>query len=397
MKKIIRTQYLEKLISVKGTPDIKVITGIRRCGKSVLLSDYMEYIEKNDKNANIVFVNFQEIEFDDLKEYKQLHEYILSKYIKDKNNYLFIDEVQMCNKFELAINSIHCKEIFDIYITGSNAFLMSSDLSTLFTGRTFSIDVYPFSFNEYLEFSSEDKEKGFNNYLKYGGMPGSYVYEEEKKKYEYLNDIFDTVILRDIVSKYGLRDYEVLENLSSFLIDNISNLTSTNKISSIMRSNNLSVNHVTIGNYMKYLCDAYVFYKAKRYDLKGKLYLSTSEKYYLSDHSFKYSKLGMKNLDIGRVYENIVYMELLRRGYTVYVGKLYDKEVDFVATRWGEQIYIQVSSYMEDSSVLEREIKPLLSIKDGYPKMIIARTHQDDFSHDGVIITDIVKWLSESK
>jgi len=397
MKKIIRNKYLNSLIELKGTPDIKVITGIRRCGKSVLLEDYIEYIKSNDSDANIVYVNFQNIEFDNIKEYHKLNEYILSKYEKEKTNYLFIDEVQMCEKFELTINSIHSQRIFDIYITGSNAFLMSSDLATLFTGRTVTIEVYPFSFKEYLEYSNEEKEEGFKNYTKYGGMAGSYLYNDEKRKYGYLKDVFDTVILRDIVSKYNIKDYEVLENLSSFLIDNISNLTSPNKISSILSSNNIPGHHTTIGNYINYLCNAYVFYKAKRYDLKGKKYLSTSEKYYLADHSFKYAKLGTKNLDIGRVYENMVYIELLRRGYDVYIGKLYEKEVDFVAVRGNEQIYIQVSSYMEEKATVDREVKQLLSIKDAYPKMIIARTHQDEYTIEGVKVIDIIEWLLNSQ
>ncbi len=392
MKKIKRENYLNKIISYKDTPDIKIITGIRRSGKSELLLDYIDYLKSN-KNINIIFINFFDIEFEHLKEYHKLNDYILEKYNKAKQNYLFIDEVQLCKNFEITINSLHAKKMFDIYLTGSNAFLLSSDLATLFTGRTCKIEMYPFSFKEYLLYSNDNKEVGFNNYIKYGGMPGSYVYNDEEQKYNYLNDIFDTVILRDLVERHNVKDFLVLENLSSFLMDNISNLTTPKKVSEILANNKFEASHNTIGNYIKYLCESYIFYKAKRYDLKGKKYLATSEKYYLSDHSFRYAKLGIRNLDLGRVYENVVYMELLRRGYTVYIGKLYEKEIDFVATKRNEQIYIQVSSFIEEESTFKREYEPLIKIKDNYPKYIIAKTNQEKYMHDGIIVVDIIEWL----
>lgn len=395
MKKIERKKYLQELISSKDIPTIKVITGIRRSGKSEILKDYISYLANEDVDSNIVYINFQDLDFDDLKDYHRLNKYIVDKYKLDKRNYLFIDEIQMCPNFELVINSIHSKEMYDIYITGSNAFLLSSDLATLFTGRTTKIEMYPFSFQEYLLYSGLDIESGFEKYVKYGGMPGSYVFVDEKQRVNYLNDVFDTIILKDIVVRNKVQDSTMLFNISDFLMDNISNLTTPNKVSDILAANKYQASHNTVNNYITYLCEAFVFYKAKRYDLKGKKHLATSEKYYLSDHSFRFSKLGTRSLDLGRIYENIVYLELLRRGYSVYVGKLYDKEIDFVAMKNEEKIYIQVSSFIDNPETFEREYKPLLSIKDAYQKIIIARTHQDEYSFEGIKVFDIAIWLSK--
>ena len=397
MKLIERSFYLNQLKSVQNTPDIKVITGVRRCGKSKLLTSFIEHINK-DKNANVVYINMQETENEHLLEYHALYDYILQRYDSSKDNYLFIDEVQLCPQFEKAINSIHTKEIYDIYVTGSNAFLLSSDLATLFTGRTFVIEVFPFSFNEFLEyFNRSDYDLAFNDYLKIGGFAGSYLYKELEQKYNYLQkDVYETIVTRDIVTKYKIRNKGLFENLTHFLIDNISNLSSARNIVNYLTSSKSKVSHNTIINYIKYLCNAFVFYEVKRFDLKGKKYLSTDQKYYLVDHAIKYAILGSKNQDLGRVLENIVYMELKRRGYEVYVGKLYKKEIDFVAIKRNEQIYIQVSTFLDDENTMKRELDPLLNIKDGYPKVIIARTHQDKYSVDGIEVIDIAEWLMDN-
>lgn len=396
MKLIKRDFYLNKLIQVKNTPDIKVITGIRRCGKSKLMDSFKDYLKENEPNSNIIHINFELQKYEHFTEYHHLHEYIEDRYIKKTNNYLLIDEIQLCNNFEKTINSLHSSEKYDIYITGSNAFLLSSDLATLFTGRTFEIKIFPFSFSEYMKyFKIKDKYLAFKQYIFEGGMAGSYLYKEEENKYNYISEVFDTLIIRDIKDKYKIRNMSLLERLCNFMIDNISNQTSERGISDTLTSNKIKVNNKTIGSYIKYLCNAFAFYKISRYDIQGKKYLSSNDKYYLCDHTFKFAKLGRKNLNIGRILENIVAIELLRRGYEIYAGTLYQKEIDFVALKRNEKIYIQVANSIEEQGTLKREIEPLLKIKDAYPKIIITRTEEEPYDIDGVKIFDIANWLLE--
>lgn len=394
MKLIERKQYLDKMINVIGTPDIKVITGVRRCGKSKMLDAFKEYIEKNIPDNNIIHINFNLPEYEHLLEYRPLYDYINSQYVTGKENFVFIDEVQMCYDFEKAINGLHATEKYDIYITGSNAFLLSSDLATLFTGRTFEIKVYPFSFKEYLQyFEYTDKYTAFDKFMLEGGMAGSYLYKDPEAKYDYIAEVFDTLIVRDIRRKYKIRNPQLMDRIVDFLMDNISNLSSARNITSTLSVYMEKIHHTTVGSYMQYLCNAFAFYKVRRYDIKGKKYLSTNDKYYLSDHTFRYAKLGTKNMDYGRILENIVAMELLRRGYEVYVGVLYKKEIDFVAIKRNEKIYIQVSDNIMDEKTFEREVSPLLKINDAYPKIVIARTRHDEYQYEGVKIVDIADWL----
>ena len=301
----------------------------------------------------------------------------------------------MCDGFEKALNGLHAEEKYDIYITGSNAFLLSSDLATLFTGRTFEIEVYPFSFKEYLKYYNyDDIQEAFDKYALEGGMSGSYIYKTQEEKYEYIYEVFNTLIIRDIKQKYNIKNTELLNNLNNHLIDNISNLTSSNNITHFLNSNSVSITDKTVKNYIDYLCNAFAFYKVKRYDIKGKKYLSTQDKYYLADHSFKYAILGTNNMDFGRTYENIVAIELLRRGYELYVGTMYQKEVDFIAKKRNENLYIQVSDYIGNDNTLKRETTPLLQIRDAYPKIIIARTRHEDYQYEGIQIYDIANWLA---
>ncbi|CCY08183.1 aTPase [Coprobacillus sp. CAG:698] len=397
MKLIERKQYLKKMINVIGTPDIKVLTGVRRSGKSKLLEAFMDYIMKNISNANIIHINFNLSKYDNLKEYKALNEYIETNYVDGKDNFVLIDEIQMCNKFELCINNLHATEMYDIYITGSNAFLLSSDLATLFTGRTFEIKVYPFSFSEYVNyFGLTDNYTAFDSYMLEGGMAGSYLYKEQEDKYEYIENVFDTLILRDIRQKYNIKNPALMDRISQFLMDNVSNLTSARNITDTLISNKDKINHKTVSNYLSYLCNAFAFYKFCRYDIKGKKYLASNDKYYLSDHTFRYAKLGTKNLDNGRVIENIVAIELLRRGYEVYVGVLYKKEIDFVAIKRNEKIYIQVSDNITPPDTFNREVESLLKIRDAYPKMIIARTRNPEYQYEGIKIVDVADWLLDN-
>lgn len=394
MKLIERTRYLNKMINVLETPDIKVLTGVRRSGKSKLLEAFKSYVEKNIPNANIIHINFNLSKYDELKEYKALNKYIEASFVEGKDNFVLIDEIQMCESFELCINNLHATEMYNIYITGSNAFLLSSDLATLFTGRTFEIEVYPFSFAEYVEyFEPTDKFAAFDKYMLEGGMSGSYLYKDPEDKFDYIENVFDTLILRDIRQKYKIKNPILMEKISQFLMDNISNLTSARAITNTLTSNKDKINHKTVGSYLNYLCNAFAFYKLRRYDINGKKYLASNDKYYLSDHTFRYAKLGTKNSDSGRVIENIVAIELLRRGYEVYAGMLYKKEIDFVALKRSEKIYIQVSDNITLPETFKREVEPLLCIKDAYPKIIIARTRNPEYQYEGIKIVDVAEWL----
>ena len=397
MKLIERNYYLDKLIRVIDTPDIKVITGVRRSGKSKLLESLQKHILKNYDNANIIHVNYNLKKYDKITNGDLLYDYVDKQFIEGKNNFLLIDEIQKCKDFEETINSFHAEERFKIFITGSNAFLLSSDLATLFTGRTFEISVFPFSFKEYIAYYKyENIYNAFDKYLKEGGMAGSYLYSEDEDKSAYLKDIYETLIIRDVVQKYKIKNKDLLNKLSDYLLDNISNITSSRKIENTLKSNKLKAEHKTINRYIEYLCNAFAFYRVRRYDIKGKKYLVTQDKYYLSDHSFRTAILGKKNMDYGRILENIVAIELLRRGYEIYVGTLYNKEVDFVAMKKDEQIYIQVSENINDTKTLEREINPLLSIKDGYKKIIITRLNHESYLQEGIEIIDIADWLLNS-
>ena len=394
MKLIERKYYLDKLIRVIDTPDIKVITGVRRSGKSKLLEALQKYIDKNYDNANIIHINYNLKKYDKINTGDLLYEYVDKQFVNGKDNFLLIDEIQKCKDFEETINSFHAEERFKIFITGSNAFLLSSDLATLFTGRTFEIPIFPFSFKEYMIYYKNDNiYNSFDKYIKDGGMSGSYLYKEDEDKSAYLKDIYETLIIRDVVQKYKIKNKDLLNKLSDYLLDNISNITSSRKIENTLKSNKLKAEHKTINRYIEYLCNAFAFYRVRRYDIKGKKYLVSQDKYYLSDHSFRTAILGKRNMDYGRVLENIVAIELLRRGYEIYVGTLYNKEIDFVAMKKDEQIYIQVSENINDSKTLEREITPLLSIKDGYKKMIITRLNHESYLSEGIEIVDIADWL----
>lgn len=394
MKLIEREFYLSRLISTMDTPDIKVITGVRRSGKSKLLEAFKIYISDSIKNYNVIHINFNKREFDDIKDAKLLYDYISNKYVSGKSNFILIDEVQMCNDFEKVINWLHAEEKYDIYITGSNAFLLSSDLATLFTGRTFEIKMFPFSFKEYLKYNnSGDIYNLFDRYVLDGGMAGSYLYNNSEDKYEYLKDVYNTLIMRDIIKKYKIRNVEIINSLNDFLMDNISNLVSSRSITKEISKNTKTISDKTISKYINYLCSAFMYYRVRRYDIQGKKYLSSQDKFYLVDHSFKYALIGTKNMNYGRIYENMVAIELLRRGYELYVGVLHNKEIDFVAIKKDEKIYIQVSDDISNEKTFNREVAPLLQIRDAYPKMVIARTRHDDYQYEGIKIIDIGNFL----
>ncbi len=427
MKLIERTDYLNRLKRLKGTPDIKIITGIRRSGKSELLRAYRTYLENtysnqssklyasakhaqlpnalqqqdnsNNHELNIINIDFNNLNYENLKNYKSLFEYVESRYIPGAYNVLMIDEVQLCPKFELAINSLHNSNKYDIYLTGSNAFLLSSDLATLFSGRFVEIPVFPFSFAEYCEYFeiTSNFNDALQKYLQQGGLAGSYVYANQDDAKAYIKNVYTTLVKRDLVDKYAISEVSLLDSICEFLMDNIANLTTANNVSSILKQNQIETTHITVGNYLKYLCNAFMFYKVKRYDIRGKKYLETNEKYYLADTALRYAILGTRNMDYGGAYENIVALELMRRGYTIYVGKLYQKEVDFVAVKASKKLYIQVSDNISDDATLERELSPLKAIKDAYPKILLANTRHDSYDVEGIRVIDIAQWLIVAK
>ncbi len=395
MRLIERPLYLSQLEGLMNTPDIKIITGIRRSGKSKLLAAFSDYIVKTDSSANIIYIDLTKIKFEHLKEYHALNDYIEEKYRAGVNNYLIIDEVQLCEKFELTINSLHSDDKYDIYITGSNAFLLSSDLATLFTGRYMEIHVYPFSFKEYCAYFEieKDYDEHFERYIKLGGLSGSYTYKNDIDKDKYIRDVYDTILIRDLVEKYRLGNATLLKKVAEYLMDNVSNVSSSRNISNILIANGTETNYKTVGSYVEYLCHAFVFYEAGRYDVRGKTYLQSLSKYYLADTGIRFAVLGKRNMDWGRMLENIVFIELLRRGYDVYVGKLYQKEIDFVAMKGSEKLYIQVSDDITSEETFRREVNPLLQIRDAYPKMLLARTRHENSDYEGVSIIDLPRWL----
>ena len=390
-----RDIYLNKLIGFRDTEPVKVVTGIRRCGKSSLLKLMIQHLKDTGVlPEQIIEMNFESFDFRGMGA-EDIYGYVKERIVPKKRMYLFFDELQRIEAWEDAINAFRVDLDCDIYITGSNAFLLSSDLATLFTGRTMEIKVYPFSFVEYLTYYgiTDRYDEAFDQYVRTGGMPGAYVYKTEDRQYDYVRDVYSTILIRDLVEKYKIRNKSEFTNISEFMMDNIGNLLSPNNISKTLKNDQSEITRKTVSKYIGYLENAFLFYEAKRYDLKGKKYLANNSKYYLCDTSFRYAVNGTRNMDFGRVYENIVYLELRRRGYEVYVGILYKKEIDFVAVKRSEKIYIQVSDNISEEKTFEREVAPLLQIKDAYPKYVIARTRHDEYQYEGIKVIDIADWL----
>jgi len=394
MELIKRALYLDRLRNLRGTPDIKILTGVRRAGKSKILEMLRDEI-RADGGGNVIYIDLSDLENESLCEYHALHDFVKMHTVDEQANVLMIDEVQECKGFERAVNSLHNSGKYDIYLTGSNAFLLSSDLATLFTGRQLEIPIFPFSFAEYCQYHKSELERGvlFDRYLTEGGLAGSYLYKSEQDRVAYVREIFETILTRDLVQKYRLAEPTVLRCLAEYLMDNIANLTSPNKTSVQLAQNKVATNHVTAANYMGYLRRAFLFYPVKRYDIRGKKYLETNEKYYLSDLGFRYAVLGRRNMDWGRAIENIVFLELIRRGYEVNVGKINELEVDFIAVRSGEKVYVQVSDDVSNHETLLREVRPFMKIRDAYPKLLIARTRHEEYDFEGVRILNVADWL----
>ena len=400
---ITREFYLNRLIEAKDTEFIKVITGVRRSGKSTLLLMFKEYLLLNGvKEENIIHINFEFSMFDEIKDYRDLYNYI-KKYLVKGKSYILLDEVQNVLKWEKAVNGINLDFDVDIYITGSNAYLLSSELATLLSGRYIEIKMYPLSFKEYLKFNNYDLtniEDKFNEYLKYGGLPAiTHIKDKDNLVMTYLNDIYNTIVKKDIIERNGIKDIALLENLIRYIASNIGSSISANKISDYLNSNKITTksNHQTIDNYLKMLENAFIVYKVERSDIKSKSILKTLGKYYLADTGIRNIILGFRNIDEGHLLKNVVYLELLRRGYKISIGKTFDYEVDFIAENVNTIKYYQVSRSIKDSKVLERELRSLESIQDNYEKIILTMDKTINKDYNGIKVINIIDFLLDIK
>ncbi len=374
-----RQKYLNKLISQKDKDIVKVITGIRRCGKSVLLFDlYYDYlIESGIAKNHIIKINLETKSNEKLRNSDALYAAIVKLITDDERFYIFIDEIQLVDGFEDIVNGLRVDYNCDIYITGSNSKLLSKDINTKMRGRSINIKVYPLSFSEYYDFFGGDKRQCFNNYLLYGGFPYLLFENDNRNKVEYLNMLCETVVGKDIVERHNIRQENLFEAVVDFLCSNIGSYVSANKIAATLKSTGYSkVTPDTIGNYLEFMCDAYLFYKAQRFDIKGKQYLKTLNKYYVADLGIRNSKLNYRQIEITHSLENIVYLDLIRRGYVVDIGKNNTKEIDFVARDDKNLFYIQVAYTILDPKKNEQEVSSFYGLDDGYKKIII--TMDDD-------------------
>ena len=398
---LIREEYLQKLIDSKDLNLIKVITGVRRSGKSTLLLQYKDYLlSQNIKEKDIIYMNFESAEWYEIKDYNDLYKNITSKITDGNKKYILLDEVQNVVGWEKAVNSLLVDTNSDIYITGSNAYLLSSELTTLLAGRVLTIKIYPFSFKEFMATypfkNDEDKYDRFDKYLKYGGMPMLVnMNDNEQLIINYLNDLKEVVLKKDVISRNNIKDIVFLDNLIKYMASVIGNLTTPNAIAEFMKKNGSNITNETVDSYLKMLENAYFLYRVPRYELKGKQLLKTQGKYYFIDNGLKNIIDGITHYDSGSSYENLVYIELLRRGYEVYVGQYNDIEIDFIAIKPNERIYYQVSRSIMDEKVEEREKKSLLAINDNYKKVILTMDRVKNKQIDGIEVVNIIDFLLE--
>ena len=397
-----RPLYLSRLQAWKDSDMIKVITGVRRCGKSSLLINFADKLIESGVNKNcIIQMNFEDMMYDDM-DYKSLHNMLIKKVDKNKNKktYIFLDEIQKIDKWEKTLASLRLKKNVDLYITGSNAYLLSGELATLLSGRYIEIKMLPLSFKEFLTFYTFPEgttiNKKFNTYMRLGGMPSLKDCNfDEKKINENLDGIYNTVLVKDIFSKTNVKDTQTIQKILMFMADNIANRTSVNSITNTLYSNKsiTSKNNKVIEEYIALFEKAFIFYKVKRYDIKGKELLNSLEKYYIVDSGLRTHILGRLS-DTGRIIENIVYFELLRRGYKVSIGKFYDNEIDFVAYNEKEKLYIQVCENITTEKAKDREIEPLKKIKDSFTKILLTTNEMEvQTTSTGIQITSLTDWL----
>jgi predicted AAA+ superfamily ATPase len=397
-----RPQYLEQLVSFKEKDLIKVVTGIRRCGKSTLFDLYVDYLKKHGvESRQIIRINLEMPEYHELQTYIQLYEHVKEQLCEDKMNYIFIDEVQMVPDFQKAVSGLYVKKNCDVYVTGSNAYILSGELATLLSGRYIEIKMLPLSFSEYISAvgGSSDIMIKYRNYLENSSFPYALELNKQKDIRAYLGSILDSVILKDIVTRKRIADIASLNSVTRFAFDNIGNLTSSTKIANTMISGGRKISVHTVNNYLEALTESFVLYKVGRYDVKGKQYLVTGAKYYVSDIGLRYYLLGNKNVDMGRILENIVYLELLRRGYEVYVGKVDNTEVDFIAISAEGEEYFQVAYTVidADGKTLRRELQSLEAIRNHNPKYLLTMDFTPNTSHNGIKQLNVLDWLLKGK
>ncbi len=394
-----RTEYLEQLKRFKDKDLIKVVTGIRRCGKSTLFELFINYLKETGvKDDQIIMINLEDVDYN-FESYKELYDYVNKKIDSKKNYYVFLDEVQNVPKFQKAVDGLYIKKNVDVYITGSNAYMLSGELATLLSGRYIEIKMLPLSFKEYLSaFNNSDKSRYeyFLDYMKNGGMPGniSILQDNPNDLDTYLEGIFTTIVYKDIITRNNITDKMLLESVLKFIFDSIGSPISTKKISDTLTSKGMSTSNHTVENYISAFVESFLIYKAERFDVKGKNLLARDYKYYVADQGLRSYLLGKKaGSDMGHILENIVYLELLRRGYKVYVGKVDDLEVDFVAENRDGLKYYQVALTVRDEKVLERELKSLQKTGDHYPKYLITSDMDMEADYDGITKINIVDWL----
>lgn len=393
-----RPEYLNELKRFKDKELIKVVTGIRRCGKSTLLAMFKEYlIDEGIKEEQIISINLEDLKYNFLKNYMDLYNYINDKLCKDKKNYILIDEIQTIPNFQKVADSLYINKNVDLYITGSNANLLSSELATLLSGRYIEIKMLPLSFKEYKEaINLEDLEEVYKRYISLGSFPYGVKLEEDQIS-KYLGSLYNDVIIKDVMIRKGISDETMLKSVANFALDNIGNLFSINSIANTMTSDGRAINVRTVERYLEGFIESFFLYKASRYDIKGKQYLKTGEKYYVCDLGIRYFMLGRKIGDRGHILENVVYLELLRRGYDVYIGKVDDYEVDFVAIDSNGKKYVQVCETLKDNEnkILTRELNSLQKINDNYEKIILTMDKIPLSNEEGIIIKNVLEWLLE--
>ena len=411
MIRIDRKEYLDFLIKSKDKQIIKVVSGVRRCGKSTLFEIYKDYLLKNGvEKIQIISINFEDMNYEELTDYKKLYEYVKYKMLTNKKNYIFLDEIQYVDKFEKVVDSLFIKENVDLYITGSNAYFMSSELATLLSGRYIELKMLPLSFKEYyqakLEYEKlEEKENRtlktlmqyYNEYIVNSSFPYTLQLNNNLKNiYEYLSGIYNSVLLKDIVARLKIADVMRLESVVKYIFDNIGNLTSISKIANTLTSMGRKTDTKTVEKYVKGLVDGLLIYEVNRYNIKGKEFLSTLSKYYVSDLGLRQMILGNRNIDMGHILENIIYLELLRRKTNVYVGQFDKNEIDFVVINSNEVEYYQVALTVLDENTLKRELAAFKNIKDNYPKYLITLDEVlPNADYEGIKIINALEWLLE--
>lgn len=400
-----RNEYLKQLIKWKDEQVIKVVTGIRRCGKSTLLLQYQDYLKENGiSNEQIISINFEELEYEELYDYKKLYQYIKGKMCADKTTYIFLDEIQKVQGFEKVVDSLYVKPNTDIYITGSNAYMLSGDLATLLTGRYVEISMLPLSFSEYLEITNQSSDNAFADYMKYGGLPLVASMDRTDDKVDtYLEGIYNTVIVRDIEDrqkrqesnpdKRKITDIALLKSIAKYLASVIGSPVSIKGITDYLTSNGRKVSPNTVNDYVEALTESFIFYPAERFDIVGKQILKANKKYYMVDLGIRNHILPRRTYDLGFSVENIVFFELLRRGYKVTIGKYQGTEVDFVAEKQGVFTYIQVTADMTAKETFDRETKPFYSIRDNYEKLVLTLDKLTVGNYDGIKVENVIDWL----